>query len=65
MNAEKVLIISDVHDENFNQLIKEKYSESIILSPENPKYAPLVYLNDELNQITIIGKAVAFQSSVI
>ena len=37
----------------------------LILSPENPKYAPLVYLKDELNQITIIGKAVAFQSSVI
>ena len=36
----------------------------IILSPENPKYAPLVYIKDELNSIKIIGKAVAFQSSV-
>ncbi len=37
----------------------------LILSPENPKYAPLVYVNDELNEIKIIGKAVAFQSSVM
>ena len=36
----------------------------LILSPENPKYAPLVYVKDELNDIKIIGKAVAFQSSV-
>ena len=39
--------------------------EKLILSAENPKYAPLVYVGEELNQITIIGKAVAFQSKVI
>ncbi len=37
----------------------------LILSPENPKYAPLVYVKDELNDIKIIGKAVAFQSSIM
>ena len=36
----------------------------IILSPENPKYAPLVYINEELNSIKILGKAVAFQSII-
>ena len=36
----------------------------LILSPENPRYAPLVYMKDELNSIKIIGKAVAFQSRV-
>ena len=36
----------------------------IILSPENPKYAPLVYINEELNSIKILGKAVAFQSVI-
>ncbi len=36
-----------------------------ILSPENPKYAPLVYMNDELDSIKILGKAIAFQSTVI
>lgn len=37
----------------------------LILSPENPRYAPLVYVGEELDNIKIIGKAVAFQSSVI
>ena len=37
----------------------------LVLSPENPRYAPLVYLNHELDSIKIIGKAVAFQSAVI
>lgn len=37
----------------------------LILNPENPKYAPLVYIGGELDSIKIIGKAVAFQSSVI
>lgn len=37
----------------------------LILSPENPKYAPLVYVGNELSSIKIIGKAIAFQSTVI
>ena len=37
----------------------------LILSPENPRYAPLLYVGDELSEIRIIGKAVAFQSAII
>ena len=36
----------------------------IVLSPENPRFAPLVYTKDELNSIKILGKAVAFQSVI-
>ena len=39
--------------------------EKLILSPENPRYAPLVYVKDELNSIKILGKAIAFQSTVV
>ena len=39
--------------------------EKLILSPENPKYAPFVYIKSELESIKIIGKAVAFQSAII
>jgi repressor LexA len=39
--------------------------EKLILSPENPRYAPLVYLGAELENIKILGKAVAFQSSIL
>jgi len=36
----------------------------IVLSAENPAYAPLVYEGEALSQIKIIGKAVAFQSNI-
>lgn len=39
--------------------------EKLILSPENPRYAPLVYLGAELENIKILGKAVAFQSRIL
>lgn len=38
--------------------------EKMILSPENPKYPPFVYIKEELNSVKIMGKAVAFQSAV-
>lgn len=37
----------------------------LVLSPENPRYAPLVYVGRELEAVKIIGKAVAFQSIII
>ena len=42
------------------------YPESgkLILAPENSKYEPFVYIGEEINQIRILGKAVAFQSDV-
>ena len=39
--------------------------QKLILTPENPAYEPLVYMGEELETIKIIGKAVAFQSTVI
>ena len=39
--------------------------EKIVLNPENPKYKPLVFTGEELSQIQILGKAVAFQSEVV
>lgn len=36
----------------------------LVLKPENPKYEDLMYAKDELNQIHVLGKAIAFQSDV-
>ena len=36
--------------------------EKLVLSPENPKYAPLVFVGKELLSVKILGRAVAFQS---
>lgn len=39
--------------------------QKLVLQAENPKYEPLVYIGEELNEIRILGKAVAFQSDII
>jgi len=39
-------------------------SDRIILEPENPMYDPLVYRNEEMNNVRILGKAVAFTSAI-
>lgn len=36
----------------------------LVLSAENPAYEPFIYTEEELNQIKILGKAIAFQSFV-
>ena len=36
----------------------------LVLQAENPKYEPFVYLNEELEQIRILGKAVYFMSKL-
>lgn len=38
--------------------------DRIILSPENPLYDPLVYRAEEMNDVHILGKAVAFTSAI-
>lgn len=41
-----------------------KHGNKVSLVAENPAYEPLVYLDQELEQIHILGKAVAFQSDL-
>lgn len=36
----------------------------LILNPENPAFEPLVYVNEELDEIRILGKAVFFMSAL-
>lgn len=40
------------------------FPDHISLEPENPLYKPLVYWEEEMNSVRILGKAVAFTSSV-
>lgn len=37
----------------------------LVLSAENPRYSPIVYVGEELNKTRIIGKAIAFQSNIV
>lgn len=40
------------------------FADHISLEPENPMYKPLVFWNEEMNSVRIIGKAVAFTGAV-
>lgn len=40
-------------------------ADTITLMPANQKYPPLVYSGEEINEIRILGKAVAFTSAII
>ena len=37
---------------------------TLILKPENPAYEDLIFQNEELNRVHVLGKAIAFQSDV-
>lgn len=40
------------------------YDDHISLEAENPQYRPIVYWGDDMNNVKIIGKAVAFTSTI-
>lgn len=40
------------------------YKDKIMLIAENPAYPPMVYSNEDMNSVRIMGKAVAFLSRV-
>ncbi len=42
----------------------DEKNATITLMAANSKYAPFIYRGDELNKVTILGKAVFFQSLV-
>lgn len=62
-NGEIAAVIID--DEATLKRIYYQNGEKLMLVPENPAYSPLVYVGEELNQIHILGKAIAFQSDVV
>lgn len=41
------------------------YDDHISLEPENPLYKPIVLWGEEMNTVKILGKAVAFTSSIL
>lgn len=38
--------------------------KKLVINAENPRYEPFVFVEEELNEIRILGKAVAFQSII-
>ena len=63
LNGEIAAVIID-NEATLKRVYYYRDENKLILSAENPKYAPLVYLNDELNNIRILGRATAFMSMI-
>lgn len=40
------------------------FPDRIVLEPENPQYRPLVFWGSDMNEVRILGKAVAFTSMI-
>lgn len=62
-NGEIAAVVID-NEATLKRVYYYKDENKIVLVAENAKYEPLVYIGEELNQIRIIGKAIAFQSYV-
>lgn len=62
-NGEIAAVIID-DEATLKRVYYEKDKSKLVLSPENTKYSPLVYVGSELEDVRILGKAVAFQSDV-
>lgn len=41
-----------------------RYGDTVVLRPANSAYKEMIYKEDELNEIRVIGRAVAFQSQL-
>lgn len=57
-----VVLIGD--DATLKRVYYYPDKQKLLLQPANPKYEPFIYVGEELDQIRILGKAVAFQSDV-
>lgn len=57
-----VVIIED--EATLKRFYYYKEQKKLVLQAENPAYQPFVYVGEELNSITVLGKAIAFQSDI-
>ncbi len=62
-NGEIAAVIID-DSVTLKRVYYNKEQKEVVLSAENNAYPPLVYRNEELAQIRILGKAVGFQSVI-
>lgn len=62
-NGDIAAVIID-NEATLKRVYFDKENGKLVLQAENPKYSPLVYIGDELNSIRILGKAIAFESSL-
>lgn len=60
----QIAAVSIDNEATLKRVYYYKDKNKLVLSPENPNYEPFVYMNEELDNIRILGKAVMFLSMV-
>lgn len=63
-NGEIAVVIID-DEATLKRFYYYKEQNLVILKPENPKYEDIVLSGDKLNEVKVLGKAIAFQSDII
>lgn len=63
-NGEIAVVIID-DEATLKRFFYYREQNLVILKPENPKYQDIILAGEQLNQVRVIGRAVAFQSDVI
>lgn len=58
------VVVNNYSEATLKRLFYYKEKALLILKAENPAYEDLIFQNEELNEVHILGKAVAFQSDV-
>lgn len=58
------VIVNDNSEATLKRLFYYQEKALLILRAENPKYEDLIFTKEELNEVHVLGKAVAFQSDV-
>ena len=58
------VVVNNESDATLKRVFYYPEKSLLILKPENPVYEDLIFQNEELNEVHILGKAIAFQSDV-
>lgn len=58
------VVVNNDSEATLKRFFYYKEKSLLILKPENPTYEDQIYQGEELNQVHVLGKAIAFQSDV-
>lgn len=59
-----VVVVNNESEATLKRFYYYRDRATLILKPENPAYEDLIFQNEELNEVHVLGKAIAFQSDV-
>ena len=58
------VVVNNDSEATLKRFYYYKERDTLILKPENPEYEDLIFQGEELNEVHVLGKAIAFQSNV-